>query len=294
MTHLFTGIGAAVTTPFKDGEIDVGSFRNHLRFLKENNTQSFVVNGTTGEGSTLTAEEKKELLTVSLEVAAGDIPVIAGTGTNNTKTSIEASQEAEALGVDGLLVITPYYNKTSQKGLLAHFTAIADAVNIPVILYDVPSRTGMSIHPETLEQLAQHPNIVGIKDATGDLAHLSKCQAVVDESFAFYSGNDDQALPFFAQGGHGLISVASNVLPAEYQEMFEAASTDYQRANELHKKLFTVVEALEVDVNPIPIKVLTSYLGFGDYELRLPLVPLEEVDQIPLVETFRKLEEGEE
>lgn len=294
MTHLFTGIGAAVTTPFKDGKIDVASFRNHLRFLKENNTQSFVVNGTTGEGSTLTAEEKKELLTVSLEVAAGDIPVIAGTGTNNTKTSIEASQEAEALGVDGLLVITPYYNKTSQKGLLAHFTAIADAVNIPVILYDVPSRTGMSIHPETLEQLAQHPNIVGIKDATGDLAHLSKCQAVVDESFAFYSGNDDQALPFFAQGGNGLISVASNVLPAEYQEMFEAASTDYQRANELHKKLFTVVEALEVDVNPIPIKVLTSYLGFGDYELRLPLVPLEEVDQIPLVETFRKLEEGEE
>lgn len=293
MTHLFTGIGAAVTTPFKDEEVDYENFRNHLSYLKEHKIQSFIVNGTTGEGSTLTEEEKTNLLKIALEIANDEIPVIAGTGSNNTKKAIEASKNAEELGVDALLVITPYYNKTSQKGLLAHFTAIADAVEIPIILYDVPARTGMSIHPETIELLAEHPNIIGLKDATGDLGHLSRLQSVVDESFAFYGGNDDLALPFFSQGGHGLISVAANVLPKDYQEMFEAVTTDLKTAIELHEKLFKVVDALSVDVNPIPIKVLTSYLGFGDYEVRLPLVPLEEVDQIPLVEAFRHLKEGE-
>lgn len=289
MNHIFTGIGAAVTTPFAEGEVDYTSFREHLEFLKENHIQSFIVNGTTGEGSTLTSEEKTELLKVSLEVSDGQIPVIAGTGSNNTKTSIQASKEAEALGVDGLLVITPYYNKTSQRGLLAHFTAIADAVNIPVILYDVPARTGMTIDPETLRVLAEHPNIVGLKDATGDLTHLSRLQSVVNDSFAFYGGNDDLALPFFSQGGHGLISVAANVLPKEYQEMFESVKIDLDRANLLYKDLFPLLEALIIDVNPIPVKVLTSFLGFGNYEVRLPLVTLEEVDQISIIETYRHL-----
>ncbi|API89502.1 4-hydroxy-tetrahydrodipicolinate synthase [Marinilactibacillus sp. 15R] len=289
MNHLFTGIGAAVTTPFSEGEVDYTSFREHLEFLKENHIQSFIVNGTTGEGSTLTSEEKTELLKVSLEVSDGQIPVIAGTGSNNTKTSIQASKEAEELGVDGLLVITPYYNKTSQRGLLAHFTAIADAVNIPVILYDVPARTGMTIDPETLRVLSEHPNIVGLKDATGDLTNLSRLQSVVNDSFAFYGGNDDLALPFFSQGGHGLISVAANVLPKEYQEMFESVKKDLDRANLLYKDLFPLLEALSIDVNPIPVKVLTSFLGFGDYEVRLPLVTLEEVDQISIIETYRHL-----
>ncbi|SFJ83436.1 dihydrodipicolinate synthase [Marinilactibacillus piezotolerans] len=289
MNHLFTGIGAAVTTPFSEGEVDYTSFREHLEFLKENHIQSFIVNGTTGEGSTLTSEEKTELLKVSLEVSDGQIPVIAGTGSNNTKTSIQASKEAEELGVDGLLVITPYYNKTSQRGLLAHFTAIADAVNIPVILYDVPARTGMTIDPETLRVLSEHPNIVGLKDATGDLTNLSRLQSVVNDSFAFYGGNDDLALPFFSQGGHGLISVAANVLPKEYQEMFESVKKDLDRANLLYKDLFPLLEALSIDVNPIPVKVLTSFLGFGDYEVRLPLVTLEEVNQISIIETYRHL-----
>ncbi|MFL2094396.1 4-hydroxy-tetrahydrodipicolinate synthase [Marinilactibacillus psychrotolerans] len=289
MTRLFTGIGAAVTTPFSEGDVDYKNFRKHLAFLKENHIQSFIVNGTTGEGSTLTSEEKTELLKVSLEVSDGQVPVIAGTGSNNTKMSIQASQEAEELGVDGLLVITPYYNKTSQRGLLAHFTAIADAVNIPVILYDVPARTGMTIEPETLRVLAEHPNIVGLKDATGDLTHLSRLQSVVNNSFAFYSGNDDLALPFFSQGGHGLISVAANVLPKEYQEMFESVKTNLDKANLLYKDLFPLLEVLSIDVNPIPVKVLTSFLGFGDYEVRLPLVTLEEVDQIAIIETYRHL-----
>ncbi|WP_080146455.1 4-hydroxy-tetrahydrodipicolinate synthase [Marinilactibacillus piezotolerans] len=292
MEPLFTGIGAAVTTPFADGEVDYDNFRKHLSYLKENQIQSFIVNGTTGEGSTLTKEEKAELIKVSLEVSDGQIPVIAGTGSNNTKTSIEASKEAEALGVDGLLVITPYYNKTSQRGLLAHFTAIADAVNIPIILYDVPARTGMKIEAETLRVLADHPNIIGLKDATGDLTHLSRLQAVVNDSFAFYGGNDDLALPFFAQGGKGLISVAANVLPNEYQEMFESVQKDIGRANLLYQEIQPLLEAMNIDVNPIPIKVLTAFLGFGEYEVRLPLVTLEEIDQANIIETYRHLTEA--
>ena len=286
MTRLFTGTAAAVTTPFVDGAVDYDALRAHLNFLKENSIQSFVINGTTGEGSTLTAEEKRNCLKIALEVADKDIPVIAGTGSNNTAQTIAASKEAEDLGVDALLVITPYYNKTSQKGLVAHFTAVADAVSIPVVLYDVPSRTGMTIAPETLELLAKHDNIVALKDATGDFAHFSRLQAVVDDNFSFYSGNDDLALPYFAQGGHGIISVLANALPNEYQELFEQATTDHKAALETHQLLFPLVDALGVDVNPIPIKVLVSHLGYGEYEMRLPLVKLEEKDSDVLISLF--------
>lgn len=286
MTRLFTGSAAAVTTPFSGDNVDYDSFKSHLTFLKKNRIQAFVVNGTTGEGSTLTRKEKTTLLSIAMDVADDDIPVIAGTGSNNTADAIALSQEAEKLGVDGLLIITPYYNKTSQKGLLAHFRAIADAVTIPIILYDVPARTGMTIETETLEALAQHPNIVGLKDATGDLAHLSRLQLVVDDSFSFYSGNDDLALPFFSLGGHGLISVLANALPNEYQDMYEASAKQQQAAIDIHRSLFPLVEALGADVNPIPIKVLTSHLGFGEYSLRLPLVPLEGSVQDVLTELF--------
>ncbi|MER2063307.1 MAG: 4-hydroxy-tetrahydrodipicolinate synthase [Alkalibacterium sp.] len=286
MTRLFTGTAAAVTTPFKNESVDYDSFKNHMTFLKENRIQAFVVNGTTGESSTLTNKEKATLLSIAMDVADGDIPVIAGTGSNNTADTITQSKEAEKLGVDALLVITPYYNKTSQKGLLAHFTAVADAVSIPVILYDVPARTGMTIAPETLEVLAKHPNIVGLKDATGDLAHLSRLQFVVDDDFSFYSGNDDLALPFYSLGGHGLISVLANALPKEYQDLYEAAQTSPKEATAISHKLFPLVDALGVDVNPIPVKVLTSHLGFGDYEMRLPLVPLEAPAQDVLTELF--------
>lgn len=286
MSHLFTGAAAAVTTPFKNNLVDYDQFRKHLTFLKDNAIQGFVVNGTTGEGATLSDEEKAELLNVSVNVADGDIPVIAGTGTNNTAQSIALSKEAEALGVDGLLVITPYYNKTSQKGLVAHFTAIADAVQTPIILYDVPARTGMSMAPETVEVLAKHPNIVGLKDATGDLAHFSYLQTNINEDFSYYSGNDDLALPYYAQGGHGIISVLANALPKEYQEMYEKAQSNSQDALKIHQRLYPLVEALNIDVNPIPIKALTSHLGFGEYELRLPLVPLEENEVSILTDLF--------
>lgn len=286
MSHLFTGAAAAVTTPFKDNEVDYTQFKKHLAYLKDNAIQSFIVNGTTGEGSTLSQEEKSELLKIAVDVADGSLPVIAGTGTNDTAQSIALSKEAESLGVDGLLVITPYYNKTSQKGLLAHFTAIADAVSIPIILYDVPARTGMGIAVETIEALAKHPNIVGLKDATGDMTHFSQLQTVVDANFSFYSGNDDLALPYYAQGGHGIISVLANALPAAYQDMYEKASVDPKAALKLHQTLYPLVEALNCDVNPIPIKVLTSHLGFGDYTLRLPLVTLEETEVSELTDLF--------
>lgn len=291
MSHLFTGAAAAVTTPFSNNEVDYEAFKAHLTFLKENRIQSFVINGTTGEGSTLTSEEKINCLDIAIEVADGTIPVIAGTGSNNTAQTIAASKEAEALGVDALLVITPYYNKTSQKGLIAHFTAVADAVTIPVVLYDVPSRTGMTIEPETIEVLAKHPNITALKDATGDFAHFSRLQAVVDESFAFYSGNDDLALPYFAQGGHGIISVLANALPNEYQDLYEKAQTAPKEALTLHQAIFPLVDALGVDVNPIPIKALVSHIGFGNYDVRLPLVPLEQTQAekiTTLFDTMRK------
>ncbi|GEK91160.1 4-hydroxy-tetrahydrodipicolinate synthase [Alkalibacterium kapii] len=287
MTRLFTGAAAAVTTPFIKDRIDYDSFKNHLTYLKNNSIQAFVVNGTTGESATLTHKEKATLLSIAIDVADGDIPVIAGTGSNNTADSIHYSKEAEKLGVDGLLVITPYYNKTSQKGLVAHFGAIADSVSIPVILYDVPARTGMTIAPETLGVLAkQHKNIVGLKDATGDLSHLNRLQYVVDDSFSFYSGNDDLALPFYSLGGHGLISVLANALPKEYQDMYEMAQRLPKRAAQISHKLFPLVDALNVDVNPIPIKLLISHLGFGEYSLRLPLVPLEKMAQDVLLELF--------
>lgn len=289
MSHIFTGTAVATTTPFDNGEVDYDSFREHLTFLKENGVRAFVVNGTTGEATTLTADEQQALLKVALEVSDGNIPVIAGVGSNNTQAAIAKSKTAENLGVDGLLHITPYYNKTSQKGLIAHFTAIADAVKIPIILYDVPSRTGMSIDPETIEILARHENIVGIKDATGDLGHVSTTMQLVDDSFAFYSGNDDSALPFFAIGGHGIISVAANVVPNEYAALYEASQNNAKRAQELNNQLVPFVNALGIDVNPIPIKLLTSTIGFGKYEVRLPLVPLEEVNQIALVEAYRDL-----
>lgn len=278
MAHLFTGTGVAVTTPFSNNEVDYDSFKLHIEFLINNNIQCLVINGTTGEGSTLTRIEKKRLLEIAVETASGRVPVIAGTGSNSTEASIEASKDAKDSGVDGIMLITPYYNKTSQQGLIQHFTSIVDAINLPAILYNVPSRTSMTIAPETVQTLSQHKNIVGLKDATSDFNYLSRVKLLTDDSFALYSGNDDTALSFFALGGNGLISVAANVLPDLYQTMYERSLDNLNEARAIHYRLYPLVTALGVDVNPIPLKALTSHLGFGNYELRLPLVPLEESD----------------
>lgn len=292
MNLLFEGVSVAVTTPFKNEEVDYESFERHLVFLKENNTQAFIVNGTTGESSTLTADEKKETLKVALKVADGDIPVIAGTGTNNTRTTIEESLEAQALGVDGLLVITPYYNRTTQEGALQHFTAVADAVELPIILYDVPARTGMTLTADTVAELSKHPNIVGLKDATGDMANLTRMLNLVDENFAFYGGNDDIALPFYGAGGHGLISVVANALPAEHQELYELSQTNHKAAVALNNALFSFSDVIGEDLNPLSIKAITSHLGYGAYELRLPLYPLNDNRVKEVVAVYDSVKKG--
>lgn len=292
MSLLFEGVSAAVTTPFINDAVDYENFERHLVFLKENNIQAFVINGTTGESSTLTAEEKAETLKIALKVADGDIPVIAGTGTNSTKTTIEESLAAQELGVDGLLVITPYYNRTTQEGALQHFTAVADAVELPIILYDVPARTGMTITADTVAELSKHPNIVGLKDATGDLANLTRMLNLVEDDFAFYSGNDDIALPFYGAGGHGLISVVANALPKEHQELYELAQTDHQAAVTLNNKLFPFSDTIGEDLNPLSIKAVTNYLGYGAYEFRLPLFPLAEDRVKEIIAVYDAVKEG--
>lgn len=292
MKLLFEGVSAAVTTPFKNDEVDYDSLERHLNFLKDNNIQAFIMNGTTGESSTLTADEKKESLKVALKVADGDIPVIAGTGTNNTKTTIEESLAAQKLGVDGLLVITPYYNRTTQEGAIKHFTTVADAVDLPIILYDVPARTGMTITADTVAELSKHSNIVGLKDATGDMANLTRMLTKVQNGFAFYGGNDDIALPFYGAGGHGLISVVANVLPKEHQKLYELAQTNHKKAVTLNNALFPFSDIIGEDLNPLSIKAVTSHLGFGDYELRLPLYPLAIEHVKEIVAVFEQVKEG--
>lgn len=292
MKLLFEGVSAAVTTPLKNDEVDYDSLERHLNFLKDNNIQAFIMNGTTGESSTLTADEKKESLKVALKVADGDIPVIAGTGTNNTKTTIEESLAAQKLGVDGLLVITPYYNRTTQEGAIKHFTTVADAVDLPIILYDVPARTGMTITADTVAELSKHSNIVGLKDATGDMANLTRMLTKVQNGFAFYGGNDDIALPFYGAGGHGLISVVANVLPKEHQKLYELAQTNHKKAVTLNNALFPFSDIIGEDLNPLSIKAVTSHLGFGDYELRLPLYPLANERVKEIVAVFEQVKEG--
>lgn len=292
MSLLFEGVSAAVATPFKNGAVDYDSFKDHLIFLKENNIQAFVINGTTGESSTLTPEEKKRTLEIAVEVADGDLPVIAGTGSNSTQESIDTSIEAQELGVDALLVITPYYNKTTQAGAIAHFTAIADAVDLPIVLYDVPARTGMSLEVDTVAELSKHPNIVALKDATGVLSHLTRMINAVDDDFAFYSGNDDMALAFYALGGHGLISVVANAIPREHQTLYTLAKENPKEAAELNNKLSVFTDEIGANLNPISIKAVISHLGFGDYEVRLPLVTLENDRVQELINVYENTKKG--
>lgn len=292
MNLLFEGVSTAVTTPLKDGELDIESFEKHLQFLKENNTQAFIINGTTGEGSTLSEEEKRRTLEIAVEVADSDLPVIAGTGSNDTKTSINTSLVAQEVGVDALLIITPYYNKTTQAGALKHFTTIADAVDLPIVLYDVPSRTGMNLDAETVAELSKHENIVALKDATGDLANLTRMMTLVEDDFGFYSGNDDLALPFYAAGGHGLISVVANAIPNEHQKLYELAQKEPKEAVKLNNHLFPFTDAIGENLNPIAIKAIVSHLGFGNYQVRLPLVELENNRVDELVQEYEDLKEG--
>ncbi|CDR62482.1 4-hydroxy-tetrahydrodipicolinate synthase [Staphylococcus schweitzeri] len=293
MTHLFEGVGVALTTPFTNNEVNLEALKAHVNFLLENDTQAIIVNGTTAESPTLTTEEKELILKTVIDLVDKRIPVIAGTGTNDTQKSIQASLQAKALGADAIMLITPYYNKTNQRGLIKHFETIANAVELPVVLYNVPSRTNMTIDPETVETLSHHPYIVALKDATNDFEYLEKVKKRINtNSFTLYSGNDDNVVEYYQRGGKGVISVIANVIPKEFQALYDAQQSGLDIQDQF-KPIGNLLSALSVDINPIPIKALTSYLGFGDYELRLPLITLEEANTKVLRNAYDKYKAGE-
>lgn len=277
---LFKGLAPAVIAPMKaDGSLDLDAFDRLIHFLVDNGSQALVINGTTGESPTLTAEEKVTLIEHAVKIANHRVPIIAGTGTNNTAASIKASQEAKAAGADGLLLVTPYYNKASQKSLKAHFEAIVNAVELPAILYNVPGRTGMTIAVDTLVELAKHPYIVGIKDATGNTAYTMEVLAKTqDLDFVVYSGEDGLILPMLASGVMGVISVIGNVFPKATQHLCELIfNQQLEEARKVAYDLAKMNQLLFADVNPIPVKACMAHLGYGDNVLRLPLMKADQV-----------------
>lgn len=289
MSHIFEGTGVALITPFSNGEVDYDAIKRQVQFLIDNGIQSIVVNGTTAENPTLTDEEKDRILTTVIEENAQRVPIIVGTGTNNTQKSIEASLRAKALGADAIMLITPYYLKTSQRGLVAHFEAIANATELPVVLYNVPSRTNSTIEVDTVVRLSAHPYIVALKDATDDFNYLAELQQRLDtDKFALYSGNDDNIVSYYEQGGHGVISVVANVIPNEFQQIY----TNVKDRAARFEPIATLLEAMRIDINPIPIKYLAALEGFGQYEVRLPLVPLNDEEQQQLKAVYQQFKAG--
>ncbi|MTV22618.1 4-hydroxy-tetrahydrodipicolinate synthase [Staphylococcus delphini] len=289
MSHIFEGTGVALITPFSNGEVDYDAIKRQVQFLIDNGIQSIVVNGTTAENPTLTDEEKDRILTTVIEENAQRVPIIVGTGTNNTQKSIEASLRAKALGADAIMLITPYYLKTSQRGLVAHFEAIANATELPVVLYNVPSRTNSTIEVDTVVRLSAHPYIVALKDATDDFNYLAELQQRLDtDKFALYSGNDDNIVSYYKQGGHGVISVVANVIPNEFQQIY----TNVKDRAARFEPVATLLDAMRVDINPIPIKYLAALEGFGQYEVRLPLVPLNDEEQQQLKAVYQQFKAG--
>ncbi|MBE7052836.1 MAG: 4-hydroxy-tetrahydrodipicolinate synthase [Ruminococcaceae bacterium] len=274
---VFTGSGVAIITPFtEDGKIDFESLGKMLDYHVENNTDAIIICGTTGEAACMSHEEHVAAIKFAVDYIDSRIPVIAGTGSNDTEYGIKLSKEAENLGADALLCVTPYYNKATQKGLIEHFTKIAKSVCIPVILYNVPSRTGVNIKPETLKELAKVPNIVGIKEASGDIAQAAKMAALCPE-IDIYSGNDDMIVPIMSLGGKGVISVLANVAPKETHDICQKyLDGDVKASLQLQLEAIELVDALFCEVNPIPVKTAMRLLGWNVGTLRLPLCEMEE------------------
>ncbi len=275
---IFKGAAVAIITPFQEnGEINYPKLAEILDDQIANHTDAIVICGTTGESSTLTHEEHLEAIRFTIEHVAGRVPVIAGTGSNCTETAIYLSTEAEKYGADALLIVTPYYNKATQKGLIAHYTAIAESVNLPIIMYNVPSRTGCNILPETAAHLVKNvKNIVGIKEASGNISQVAKLMRLTDGQIELYSGNDDQVVPILSLGGLGVISVLSNVAPRQTHDMvMKFLEGDVAGSREIQLKALPLVDALFCEVNPIPVKAATNMLGWEAGPLRMPLTEME-------------------
>ena len=285
---IFRGAATALITPMNANGVDYPAFKKLIEWQIGSGIDALVICGTTGESSTLTDEEHRQVLKFALEVANGRVPMIAGTGSNDTDYAIELTKFACEIGYDAMLVVTPYYNKTTQRGLVAMFTAIADASTKPLILYNVPSRTGVNIEPATYAALADHPNIAAIKEASGNISKIVETAALVGDKLDIYSGNDDQIVPIMACGGKGVISVLSNVLPAETSEMCRKMLTgDISGAMEMQKKYLPLTGALFCEVNPIPVKAAMAAMGFCENRLRLPLVTMEETHEASLLQKMR-------
>ena len=288
---IFTGAGVALITPMNDdGRVNYEKLRELLEFHVANKTDAIIICGTTGEASTLSDEEHLECIRFACEVINKRIPVIAGTGSNCTQSAIELSKEAEKSGVDGLLLVTPYYNKATQNGLKAHYKAIAKEVNVPIILYNVPSRTGTRLAPQTVVDLCHEvPNIVGVKDATGDISEVAELMSLAKGTVDVYSGNDDQIVPVLSLGGKGVISVLSNILPKETHDMVASyLDGDVVKSCEMQLKYFDLVKALFCEVNPIPVKKALNLMGMEVGSLRLPLTEMEDANAKRLEEEMRK------
>jgi len=274
---LFKGSGVAIVTPFKDDKVDFNKLEELLNWHVENGTAAIIICGTTGEASTMSETERKETIKFTVDVINKRIPVIAGTGTNDTAKSVSMSIWAESIGVDGLLVITPYYNKTTQKGIYEHFKAINDKVNIPIVVYNVPGRTSLNIAPKTLLKLSELKNVTAIKEASGNISQIAEMMSLCRGKIDLYSGNDDQIIPLLSLGGLGVISVVANLYPKEISNICDLYFSGHQdEALKLQLDMLPVINAMFIEVNPIPIKTAMNFNGMNVGPLRLPLCEMEE------------------
>ena len=272
---LFKGCGTAISTPFNEKGVNLQEFSKLVEDQIQKEVDSIIVCGTTGESATMTEEEKLETIKCAVKVSNGRVPIIAGTGSNNTKAVIEMNRKVQNLGVDGVLIVTPYYNKTTQEGLVKHYTEIASRTNLPIILYNVPSRTGLNILPETAFKLSKIENIVAIKEASGDLSQIAKLANLCKDNLNIYSGNDDQILPILSLGGIGVISVLSNVRPKYTHDMcYNFFNGKIKEATKMQIDAIPLINALFSEVNPIPVKEALNIIGYNYGVPRLPLIPM--------------------
>lgn len=288
---VFKGSGVALVTPMnKDGSVNYETLEQLIEFQIKNQTDAIITCGTTGESATLSEKEHNDVIKFTVEKVAKRVPVIAGTGSNNTEHALKLSQDAEKLGVDGLLIVTPYYNKTSQKGLIEHYTYIADRVSLPIITYCVPSRTGVTIKPETYLELSKHPNIVATKEASGNISELAKTISLCKENLNVYTGNDDQVIPTLALGGLGVISVFANVCPKISHDITDLFfKGDLKTANEKFLSSINLMDNLFSDVNPVPVKEALNLLGFDCGRCRMPLSTLNSENSLKLKKSLQQI-----
>jgi 4-hydroxy-tetrahydrodipicolinate synthase len=284
----FQGSIVALVTPFREGKVDEAALQQLVEFQIAGGTDAIVPCGTTGESPTLDHEEHRRVIDLVIQAAHRRVPVIAGTGSNSTAEAISLTRHASESGADAALIVLPYYNKPTQKGLIEHCRAIADAVDLPLILYNIPGRTGVNMLPETLAQLADHPHIVGVKEATGNLEQMTQDIVLCGDKLSFLSGDDTLTLPLMSVGGRGIISVVANIVPRDVADMTHAfLNGDWKRARELHLKLFPLSQAMFIETNPIPVKTALAMMGKVREEFRLPLCPMTEANRKKLETALR-------